>query len=423
MKEAPAKSQKSTLPEQTDRRTLQAIDRKIDVLKRSNATASVFAEYYDSPSRSRIERIELYFINVDVRREFSGGSWPARYQCMVRVLIDGLEGWGELTLTNLDVAVADAEKFCGRWIGHTLKSGLALCSTSMAGIPDMYKETIEIALVDLLGRRDNKTALDVLQLSPFESIAGLDCILERNPTEAARKAAGSATSLLKIKLFGDKALDTTIVRRVRESLPDGAFLVADVNEGYFRGRKSLSSTETAELRDILLELRDIGLNACEDPAPVTLQELSHLQNSVPGLALIPDYRLRPAYNLYDVIDVNPEQIYNLHPHCMGSIVGTLLLAARIRVGGARVMIGDNSLIGAGCTAWQQIAGGIGAIWCEAVEKPLEYSSSFTDCVVSAPVQRERNGQIVYQCDLPGFGLSVDSRKLARNSRVVRVLSI
>ena len=85
------------------------------------------------------------------------------------------------------------------------------------------------------------------------------------------------------------------------------------------------------------------------------------------------------------------------------------------------MIGDNSLIGAACTAWQQIACALEAEWCESIEKPLEYSNLFLDCVNEISTNRDENGICHYDYNNIGFGLDVDSEKLARNSEVYRML--
>ena len=127
--------------------------------------------------------------------------------------------------------------------------------------------------------------------------------------------------------------------------------------------------------------------------------------------------MRPAYKLAATIKPVQGHIYNLHPNCMGSVSSTVALAKRINAAGAGVMIGDSSLIGPGCCAWQQIACAVKARWCEALEKPEE-SSAFTDAIIRNPVETLPDGRRRLARNTKGFGLEVDLDRLAANSFAV-----
>lgn len=81
---------------------------------------------------------------------------------------------------------------------------------------------------------------------------------------------------------------------------------------------------------------------------------------VGDLTLIPDAPMRPARKGINTIAHGMGRIYNLYPSTMGSLTHMAKLANRIRAIGANVMIGDDNLVGPACTAWQQIAVGLGA---------------------------------------------------------------
>lgn len=74
------------------------------------------------------------------------------------------------------------------------------------------------------------------------------------------------------------------------------------------------------------------------------------------------------------------------------------------------MIGDDSLVAAGCTAWQQVACAIGAMWVEALEKPDEFSA-FAGCVKSSATYLDADGKYAMTPGVPGFGLELDREKL------------
>ena len=75
------------------------------------------------------------------------------------------------------------------------------------------------------------------------------------------------------------------------------------------------------------------------------------------------------------------------------------------------MVGDDSLVGPACTAWQQIAIGTGAVWVEAIEKS-EDSKEYLECVVKSSTKKEANGYYSLQ-DAPGFGLELDVQHLKK----------
>ena len=74
------------------------------------------------------------------------------------------------------------------------------------------------------------------------------------------------------------------------------------------------------------------------------------------------------------------------------------------------MIGDDSLVGPGCTIWQQMAIGLSARWVEATEKE-EDSVFYYKCVEQIPTDSHTN-PIEFQMDCYGFGIQLDEKKLA-----------
>ena len=83
------------------------------------------------------------------------------------------------------------------------------------------------------------------------------------------------------------------------------------------------------------------------------------------------------------------------------------------------MIGDDSLVGPGCTIWQQLAIGLSAQWVEATEKEDD-SDFFYECIRKISTDSHTN-PIVYQDDCYGFGLYLDEKRLADScDQVLRV---
>ena len=362
-----------------------------------------------------VEKIEIFFYKVDVERNFSHGSWKWRYQCMIRVSSGTTCGWSELTVPkpeNIHRILTEASR---RFQGTTVGGGFSLCKLLRGVVADGILESIEMALIDLAARLKGCDALTFLGLGSASEMPYLECILQRDPKKAAELAKLLARKYLKLKLFGDLKLDVEIVKSVRAVIPADCYLTADVNSGYLATdaeRRLPLSAKIDALKRVLTELKNVGLDACEDPAPLSLADVCEVQKAIDIMPIIPDAPLRPAYRVSHSLKPVPGHIYNLHPHCMGSVYATIRLAEVIRQGGGRIMIGDNSLIGVGCAQWQMLAGGLGADWCEAVEKALEGSDRFAQCVVRTPVSKDDDGYCRYSAKgVLGFGVDIDEEKL------------
>lgn len=363
-----------------------------------------------------IEKIDIYFYRVNVERNFSHGSWSWRYQCMIRISSGNECGWSELTVPkpeNIHRILTEASR---RFQGTTISGGLSLCKYLRGTVADGTLECFEMALIDLAARIKGCDALAFLGLSPSGSeMPYLECVLQRDPAKAAELAHVLARKYLKLKLFGDLDLDTAIVKAVRAAIPADCYLTADVNLGYLYSEAERAlplATKIEKLKVVLSALGRAGLNACEDPAPLSLSDLAEVQRSVDIMPIIPDAALRPAYRVNKSLKVVAGHIYNLHPHCMGSVYATLRLADVIRAGGGKIMIGDNSMVGVGCAQWQILALGLGAVWCEAVEKKLEGSDKFAACVVRTPMSKDDDGYCRFVGKgVRGFGVDIDVEKL------------
>lgn len=356
-----------------------------------------------------LKEIRLFFLPVEVVREFSYGSWPRRYHGIVEFSAGGQYGYGEICIPDLPETPFDAgfwRNCYAPWDRLPLTSVLKIAEGYRGILPDKVLESVEMAFLDLAGRLLRRSAMELLGLRTPAPTPGLYCILQHEPErlreQLARFLAAGPVSHLKLKLFGNAGHDAELIAAARKTVGDACYLAGDVNCGYPADMPSLVRT--------MKQLRSAGLDGCEDPAPLDWRGLRELQNALPELNLIPDERMRPAYKARSSAKPSPGMICNLHPDCMGSLVETVALGHRLKAENVRFMIGDDSLIGPGCSAWQQIACGLGADWVEALEKPQE-STAFTDCVRFNPVRRDASG--LYHIAEPGygFGLEVDRKAL------------
>ena len=362
---------------------------------------------------------ELYLINVEAVRHFSTGTWYNRQHLMLHLRTGNHGGWSEIiaSVNEPEVDLSEWRERAALVIGKTPREALDWLRAEMYGSWDSKPvEWLEFALYDLLGRQENTPAVRLLGLKDNQPVPGLFAILESDPARLLAKVeeahAQQLTSHVKLKLFGDAENDRALIRTLREALGPEAFLIGDPNGGYKDGTLQ-------QYADILTAHHAAGLNGCEDPAVLTNPEWVELQRLVGELALIPDKPLRPSWESIHTLLPGMGKIYNFHPKTTGSLADMVTLGRRIQGWGGQIMIGDDSLVGAGATAWQQIACGFGAICTEALEKPQE-STGFLDCIEQQATYTDAAGRVHWE-PAPGFGLHVDTKKLSKSA--TRVLTV
>ena len=370
----------------------------------------------------KISGIDFYLINVETPRHFSFGDWNSRQHLFLRVKAGDFEGWSECVLSanNPDIDLkkcADAMKPAS---GKTPSEVLQYMRENRDFLPWKEYEALNMALWDICAKIKKIPTVKLLGLSQNVPVNGMFCILENDPKKVVERAEEAKKSgfsrYIKLKIFGNAESDCKLVSALRGAMGKECFIVADANCGY-RGFKNLK-----ELSKTLKMLRSAGLDALEDPAKLKDCEMEKLQKLCRpfGLSLIPDVNLRPAWRALEFSPKGMGDFYNLHPGCMGDLYDMAQFAKKISSWGTKIMIGDDSLIGPGCAIFQQIAVSSAAVWCEAMEKPSE-SNVFAECLVESPVEKSRDGKLTVKGRAAGWGLKVDSSKLAE--KAARTLSM
>ena len=362
----------------------------------------------------KITKIELYKYDINIPRYFSFGTWHNRQHLFMKISAGDYYGWSEIPASRNtpDLNPVKWVNYVKQYKGLSIENALKLLESqqqpnSKTSLKEM--EFMDLALLDLMGKVQGKSVVELLDLTNRAAVPGLYCILYKKEDEVKREAENSIEQNLahhlKFKMFGDKKLDLKLLKTIRTVIGDEAQVISDVNNGY----KNWQSLE--ELADTLNLFKSNGLNAIEDPANLKTEQWVELQKMVGDLSLIPDKPLRPVWKGIKTIKPKMGRIFNLHPSTMGSFKQTAVLAKKIKAFGGKIMIGDDSLVGPACSAWQQIAIGAGAEWVEAIEKK-EDSKSYLDCVLHSATKKEANGYYSLN-PAPGFGLVLDEKRLKK----------
>lgn len=370
-----------------------------------------------------IENIHVYLMEVEAVRAFSFGTWRNRQHVFICLESNTHQGWGEniISVNNPDVPIDSWLAVLALLKGQSLEDALAMVRLNLGLWRDRLTEAIEMALFDLAGKLGEVSALRLLGLRKTNPVAGAWVILSDDLAvvdSSIRHAIETRQAkVVKVKLFGDLELDQSIVTLIRKHAPeDDTFLLGDVNCGYCP--KEFDVT-IEEVEQAMHSLASVGLDACEDPARLTIEGWIALQAKCPELAMIPDYPLRPARLANKTLCKGMGRFYNIHPGSMASIIDAIELAEKVQSFGARLMIGDDSLIGPGCTIWQQIAIGLGASWVEAVEK--ENDSDQYKQVIRSSTTKQRGSFIELRPNSHGFGLTLDlnmMKEIANKSIII-----
>ena len=366
----------------------------------------------------KITGITLYKCNIFATKKFSFGTWTSRQHVMVSIRSGDKTGWGEniIETNQPDISLEGWKECLMQLEGLTVSEAIELLRSRMGVWRDRLTEMTEMALIDLAGKVTGKNALELLELPGRTPVYGVYVILSDDldfVDDRARYAVqNNKDRFIKVKLFGDPELDQAVVRTVRKYAPrPNTYLIGDVNGGYKPEREGAADTES--IAENLKALYQAGLDACEDPAYCTNAEWVQLQSLCGELELIPDYPMRPSSEAIRTILPGMGRIYNIHPGSAGSVFDAIRLARHIQGMNAKLMIGDDSLVGPGCTIWQQLALGLGADWVEATEKQTE-SDFYYECVRHLATDSSK-APIPVDTDCAGFGVELNEQKLAERA--------
>lgn len=362
-----------------------------------------------------ITEIKMYLYQIHAPRKFSFGTWTSRQHIFLSIKAGGETGYGEniISVNQPDISLDRWQSWLQELTGKTVGEAIALLRSHLDDWQDRMTEMTEMCLIDLWGKLVRENAMRLLELPGTGPVFGLYVILSDDLDFVDRKIryaiSCGKTRYIKVKLFGKPDLDCEIIKTVRKYLPRSeTYLTGDVNCGY---RPEGAECGLQEIARCMKRLHEAGLDACEDPAFLSTEEWVELQRLTRPLALIPDYPMRPSRKACDLIVAGMGEFYNIHPGSAASVIDALTLAARVRSLGARLMIGDDSLIGPGCTIWQQLAAGLDADWVEATEKEEE-SDFYYDAVIKLPSESRKNPIVIDQ-NAYGFGIYLDEEKLEK----------
>ncbi|BCS32005.1 o-succinylbenzoate synthase [Luteitalea sp. TBR-22] len=192
----------------------------------------------------RLESVEVRYIALTLVRPFetSFGRMDARVIPLVRMVADGVEGWGEIVADDLPLFSADtiagaqhvlAEAFIPALLGRPLSSvqDVAAALRRFKGHA-MAKAGLELAFMDLAARTRGVSISEAIGGTRARVPVGVSLGIEKDvPTLVEQVLRHVAQGYQRIKLKIKPGWDVDVVRTVREAYPTG-LLSVDANTAY-----------------------------------------------------------------------------------------------------------------------------------------------------------------------------------------------
>jgi len=356
---------------------------------------------------------------VDSPMHFSQNPRENRQHMILRMKAGENEGWGEavLTVNNPSVNFESSEfkivaDYLKKFKGVSAQEGLNHLKTHDCEMALGISEMLNMALLDIVGKERGVAAVRLMGFNEISKVAGSFSICEDEPDKIGEKIVlakrQNLTAHMKMRIFGDIALDEKLVATLRKAVKPDTFIVVDATRTY-----TIKDADLQPLEEIIKRLAQAGANAIEDLASVPEERLPEIRNlgKKYGVIIISDRYIRDSQKALKKNLKGSADLFNLHPGDMGNFYCVSALVTKIKSFGGEICIGENSLIGPGCTVYQQIAIAVGAQWVETTEKPHE-NSVFLNAIVEESTYRLPDGAYA-MLPMPGWGLTVDRAQLLK----------
>lgn len=302
----------------------------------------------------KISQVRTHRVTFPVRPEFvivssAGGHPVSRYVFVEIVTDDGITGWGEATV----VPIWSGETQGGAWaaineviapllVGHAIDAiedvDDILRRMDAALIDNFFtKAAVEMALLDLLGKRAGKPVYQLLGTRvaqnplriPIKFSIGL-----REPEDAAniaRQKVAEGFTALKMKVGPDPEKDLLRVRLVREAAGPNVRLNVDTNGGW---------TVEEAIREIPRYL-PFNLEYVEQPIPRwDIDGLAKVRANSP-LPIMADEAVFAIWQAEEIIRKRAADCISIYPGKHGGILRARAIAKLSADAGLPCHIGSN----------------------------------------------------------------------------------
>lgn len=352
----------------------------------------------------KIIKIRTFPITLLVRPEFyivsSAGSHPISKYVIVKMETDtGMVGWGEATVVPgwSGETQGGAEALINNYLapiflGQDISQMSTLVSKMESVIDNPFtKAAMEMALWDLLGKKENRPVYDLLGGAkntlqiPIKFSIGLR-EPEETATIAAQKVAEGFTAI-KIKVGPDSRKDLDRVRAVRQAIGPKVRLNLDVNGGW---------TVDQSIQEIP-KYEAYNIEYVEQPTPRwDIDGLAKVRAST-GVKIMADESVFSVWQAERVISKNAADLISIYPGKNGGISKSIEICKMAENAGVICHLGSNLEWDLGTAAMCHVAAACKNVQCDTypvdILGPLYYAThpqqggiQFKNGCVSVPLQ-------------------------------------
>jgi O-succinylbenzoate synthase len=357
-----------------------------------------------------IEAIDVFHIEIPYKAPFetSFGREDTKACLLVRVQVDGLEGWGEAPVMRaplyneetIDTAWSVLEHFLiPPLLGRPVPAPRAFAQ-QVAPIRrnHMAKAGIEAALWDLEAQRQRKSLAEVLGGTRKQILVGVSIGIEPTADEvAARVEQYLAQGYRRIKVKIKPGFDVALVRRLRERFGD-ILLQVDANSAY-----SLADVSTFKALD------DYNLLLIEQPLEEDdIVDHAKLQAQL-RTPICLDESIVHERSARAALELNACRVINIKQARVGGLAAAIAVHDVCQTHGVPVWCGGMLETGIGRAA------NIALCALPNFSLPADLSASdryFHEDVIDPPVRLNPDGTITVPTEI-GLGVHVVPSRIAR----------
>ncbi len=347
-----------------------------------------------------IDRLEVvpYALRFEQPYVTARGRLEQRELVLVRLHSSGIAGLGEaapLLLrggASLAQIVEQLERCRPLLEGAEANSEGLLLDCASLGISPQSLAAIEVALLDLRGKRDDRPAWELLGAERSKPVQCNATLVAGEPRAVAADALswaerGFRSFKLKVGMEGD----VEQVRAVREALGDDALLRLDANGAW---------TE-AQAVERLQQLEHVGLELVEQPA-ATLEQMAAVRRQA-GVRVAADESVASAEDARAAVMAGACDCATVKIAKVGGLRAAMAIAAELPVYLSSALDGPVGIAAAGQLA--QVLPDAG------LAHGLATANLFTNGIATR--QWGLSGPQLTPSDGPGLGVEIDERALQR----------
>jgi muconate cycloisomerase len=374
--------------------------------KKSDGKMPLFTPY-DKVSERRtfkpvfIDEIEIFKCRCEVDLHFSFGHVREVSFLVCSVRTGLVTGYGEVLSDDYEALKKGAAGLLGK---DVTRLDAILPASSGDEEDARARECLSMAIYDACAKNLLVPLHVLLGGKRRETVELMPMLFGTSAEDASKKALklkSDGFTSARVKIFGDRDGDVSLLQAVRKAVGKEFFILADANQGY----KSVSeAAEACERFD------KVPIEVIEDPLEGRARDYAKLRRKIKAKLMVSALSNHPFKELRAVIDEGSADMVNHNPCQMSSLSEALRVNYIVEGFGLTAHVGGVGFFGIGTAAYQQLASVIGlSLPCGEVGGWIDHG--YPGNIVRSPYTIQK-GRVKIP-DTPGVGVELDKNKIQK----------